>query len=102
MASIASFSRVWRAEKLAPSPEASKEALIRRLSLDLIGLPPTPEEVDAFVADSSEQAYVKVVDRLLSSPHYGERMAVDWMSEIRNNEHLSGVQTLETKLLYVL
>jgi hypothetical protein len=70
-------------EKLAPSPEASKEALIRRVSLDLIGLPPTPEEVAAFVADHSEQAYAKVVDRLLASPHYGERMAIDWLDAAR-------------------
>lgn len=64
---------------LQPSPEAERRALIRRLSLDLIGLPPTPEEVAAFTADSSADAYEKLVDRLLASPHYGERMAVRWL-----------------------
>ena len=58
------------------SPEASREALLRRLSLDLIGLPPTPEETEAFVADRAPDAYERQVDRLLASPHYGERMAL--------------------------
>src|SRR5207253_9077203 len=60
-------------EGLAPSPEADRVTLLRRLSLDLIGLPPTIEEVDAFLADKSKNAYNKQVDRLLASPHYGER-----------------------------
>jgi hypothetical protein len=62
-------------EKLKPSPEGDRATSLRRLSLDLVGLPPTPEEVDAFVADRSPAAYVRQVDRLLASPHYGERWA---------------------------
>ena len=68
---------------LAPSPEAHRSTLIRRLHSDLVGLPPTPEEVDAFVADPDPLAYEKLVDRLLASPHYGERMAVDWLDAAR-------------------
>ena len=71
------------AEGLKPSPEADRTTLIRRLSLDLIGLPPTPEEVDAFVADSSPDAYEKLVDRLLASPHYGERWGRHWLDAAR-------------------
>ena len=70
-------------EGLAPSPEASREALLRRVSLDLIGLPPTIEEIDAFLADQSPDAYEKVVDRLLASPHYGERWARPWLDLAR-------------------
>jgi hypothetical protein len=58
---------------LTLSPEADRLTLIRRLSFDLIGLPPTPEEIDAFVKDKSKDAYEKLVDRLLASPRYGER-----------------------------
>ncbi|HEY4310352.1 MAG TPA: PSD1 and planctomycete cytochrome C domain-containing protein [Pirellulales bacterium] len=71
------------AEGLGPSPEADKYTLARRLYLDLIGLPPTPEEVDAFVFDSSADAYEKLVDRLLASPHYGERWARRWLDLAR-------------------
>ncbi|WP_435017865.1 DUF1553 domain-containing protein [Tundrisphaera sp. TA3] len=66
-------------EGLRPSPEASRESLIRRVTLDLTGLPPTIAEVDAFLADAAPDAYEKVVDRLLASPAYGERMAWDWL-----------------------
>jgi Protein of unknown function (DUF1553)/Protein of unknown function (DUF1549)/Planctomycete cytochrome C len=68
---------------LKPSPEADRTTLIRRLSLDLIGLPPTLAEVDAFLADSDPGAYEKVVDRLLASPHYGERWARRWLDRAR-------------------
>jgi len=71
------------AEGLKPQPEAGKETLLRRVSLDLIGLPPTPEEVDAFLADHSPQAYEKVIDRLLASPHFGERWAAAWLDLAR-------------------
>jgi hypothetical protein len=70
-------------EKLSPAPEADRVMLIRRLSLDLTGLPPSVEEVNAFIADRSPTAYENVVDRLLASPHYGERMAVDWLDAAR-------------------
>ncbi len=70
--------RAWR-----PSPEADRVTLIRRLSYDLIGLPPTPEEVDAFLADASPQAYERVVERLLASKHFGERMAQHWLDLAR-------------------
>ena len=70
-------------EGLKPSPEAGKEMLLRRLSYDLTGLPPTPPEIDAFLADSSPDAYEKQVDRLLQSPHYGERMAMPWLDAAR-------------------
>ena len=68
---------------LKPSPEASRETLIRRVTLDLTGVPPTPAEIDAFLADKSPDAYEKVVDRLLASPRYGERMAVRWLDAAR-------------------
>jgi hypothetical protein len=70
-------------EGLSPSPEASKEVLLRRVTLDLIGLPPTPEEQAAFLADSSSVAYDRVVDRLLASPHYGERWGRHWLDAAR-------------------
>ena len=70
-------------EKLNPSPPADRATLIRRVSLDLIGLPPTLKEVDAFLADKSSDAYEKAVDRLLASPHYGERWARPWLDLAR-------------------
>jgi len=70
-------------EGLKPSPEANKETLIRRLTFDLTGLPPTPAEIDAFLVDKSPNAYEKLVDRLLASPHFGERLALDWLDAAR-------------------
>ena len=70
-------------EGLKPSAEAGKRTLIRRVYLDLIGLPPTPEEVDAFLTDTSADAYEKVVDRLQASPRYGERWARPWLDLAR-------------------
>lgn len=70
-------------EGLKPSPEADRVTLIRRLSLDLIGLPPTPAEVDAFVNDTGEQAYDRLVERMLASPQYGERWARRWLDLAR-------------------
>jgi hypothetical protein len=68
-----------RAAGLAPSAEADRVTLIRRVTFDLIGLPPTPDEVEAFVADGSPQAWERVIDRLLASPHYGERWGRHWL-----------------------
>ncbi|HEY3837056.1 MAG TPA: DUF1553 domain-containing protein [Bryobacteraceae bacterium] len=70
-------------ENMKPSPEADRVTLLRRVSFDLTGLPPTSEEVAAFVADKSPDAYEKQVDRLLRSPHYGERMAMQWLDLAR-------------------
>ena len=70
-------------QKLAPSPEADRATLIKRLSIDLIGLPPTPSEVDAFVTDADPKAYDNLVERFLTSPHYGERMALPWLDAAR-------------------
>jgi len=74
------------ARGLKPSPAADKVALLRRVSFDLIGLPPSPEEVQAFVKDTSATAYEKVVDRLLASPRYGERWARHWLDLARYAE----------------
>jgi hypothetical protein len=68
---------------LAPSPEADRETLLRRVSMDLTGLPPTIAELDEFLSDTSAGAYERAVDRLLASPAYGERMAVDWLDLAR-------------------
>ncbi len=71
------------AHGLAPQPEADRRTLLRRLSLDLLGLPPTPVEIDAFLADPADDAYERQVDALLASPHYGERMAIGWLDLVR-------------------
>jgi len=76
------FDRLSR-EGLQPSPRADKPTLIRRVTLDLTGLPPTLEEVDVFLADDSPNAYEKLVERLLQSPHFGERMALVWLDAAR-------------------
>lgn len=68
---------------LQTAPEADRRTLARRLHADLLGLPPTPEEVDAFIKDTSPDAYAKLVERLLASPHYGERIAIGWLDVVR-------------------
>ncbi len=69
--------------ELKPSPEADRRTLARRLHFDLVGLPPKPEEVEAFERNNSRDAYQKLVERLLASPHYGERMAIGWLDVAR-------------------
>src|SRR5207244_6857519 len=69
--------------KLSPATEADRATLIRRLKFDVLGLPPTPEEVDAFVKDADPQAYDKLVDKFLASPHFGERWARHWLDAVR-------------------
>jgi hypothetical protein len=81
---------------LTPAPQASREALIRRAYLDLIGLPPSPKDVDAFLADRSSDAFEKVVDRLLESPQYGERWARHWLDLARFAES-EGFKADETR-----
>jgi hypothetical protein len=68
---------------LAPNPETSKEALLKRVSMDITGLPPTIEQQEKFLQDKSADAYEKIVDELLSSKHYGEKMAIQWMDVAR-------------------
>ena len=68
---------------LSPNDPASREILIRRITLDLTGIPPTIDEIDAFLADKTPDAYSRLVQRLLQSPKFGERMAVDWMDAAR-------------------
>ena len=74
------------AKGLAPAPEADRRTLIRRATFDLIGLPPEPAEIDAFLEDESPDAFEKVVDRLLASPHYGERWGRHWLDLVRYAE----------------
>lgn len=81
---IDAFVRAKLAEKkIAPSPEADRHTLIKRVHYDLLGLPPAPEDVDAFIADRSPRAYEAMVDRALSSPHYGERWGRHWLDAAR-------------------
>ncbi|MEW4526394.1 PSD1 and planctomycete cytochrome C domain-containing protein [Maioricimonas sp. JC845] len=90
--------RRMREKGLAPNSEASKETLIRRVTLDLTGLPPTIEEIDAFLADDSPDAYEKVVDRLLQSPRYGEHMTRYWLDAARYGDthglHLDNMRSM--------
>ena len=86
-------------QKLRPSPRASKETLIRRVTLDLIGLPPTLAEVDAFLADDSPQAFEKVVDRLLASERFGEHLATEWLDAARYADS-NGYQQDRTRTLW--
>ena len=75
--------RKLESKGIKPSPEADKATLLRRLSLDLVGLPPTPEELEAFLSDARPDSYERQVERLLASPHFGERMAVPWLDVVR-------------------
>src|SRR6185369_14223420 len=85
-------------DHLTPAPEATKTTLIRRVTFDLTGLPPTPEEVDAFLADRSPDAYERLVDRLLASPRYGEHVARYWLDAARYGDthglHLDNERSL--------
>ena len=86
-------------ERLQPSSAAGRATLIRRVSLDLTGLPPNPSEVDAFLSDRSANAYEKVVDRLLASPRYGERMAWEWLDAARYAD-TNGYQGDRTRIMW--
>ena len=79
------LARLKQAE-LRPSPPAEPRTLVRRLNFNLLGLPPTPEEIQAFVSDGAPDAYERLVDRLLASPHYGERWAQHWLDVVRYAE----------------
>src|SRR6266852_4313027 len=85
-----------QSDGLKPNPSADRITLLRRVTFDLAGLPPTPAEVDAFVKDKSQNAYEKVVDRLLASPHYGERWARHWLDLARFAES-EGFKSDETR-----
>ncbi|MBW3598115.1 MAG: PSD1 and planctomycete cytochrome C domain-containing protein [Planctomycetes bacterium] len=88
------------AEGLQPSPPADRRTLIRRLSFDLIGLPPMPEEVEAFVSDDSPEAYARLVERLLASPHFGERWARLWLDVARYAEDQAHIVGNDKSLFY--
>ena len=88
------------AQGLAPSRPADRRTLIRRVTFDLIGLPPTPEEVEAFANDPAPDAYEKVVDRLLASPHYGERWGRHWLDVARYADTRGYVFTEERRFPY--
>ncbi len=77
------IAKTLRDQGLTPSPEANREKLLRRITFDLTGLPPTPAEIETYLADTAEGAYERAVDRLLSSPRYGERMAMHWLDAAR-------------------
>lgn len=83
-------------EGLSPTPEAPRERWLRRVTFDLTGLPPTQAEIDAFVADTSPQAYERVVDRLLASPRYGEKMAISWLDVARYADSFGYQADLDT------
>jgi hypothetical protein len=93
----------WQEKKLTPAPLADKRTLIRRVTFDLIGLPPTPEAVDEFLNDNSPDAFAKVVERLLASPQYGERYARIWLDVARYAEdqaHTFGNKPKKNAYLY--
>ena len=81
------------AKAIHPGPAADRVTLLRRATFDLIGLPPTPAEVDAFVADQSPDAFAKVVDRLLASPQYGERWGRHWLDRWRGYAESEGFKS---------
>jgi len=89
-----------RRDGLQPNPSADRRLLVRRAYLDLIGLPPAPEEVEAFEQDPDPQAYEKLLDRLLASPHYGERWARHWMDVARFAESEGGEHDYDRKYAY--
>ncbi|HEX3659699.1 MAG TPA: DUF1553 domain-containing protein [Pirellulales bacterium] len=86
-------------QAISPAAEADKPTLLRRVTFDLTGLPPTPAEVDAFLADTSPEAYDKAVDRLLTSPRYGERMATNWLDAARYAD-TNGYQSDEQRQMW--
>ena len=96
---IDAFVRARLAEEgLEPSPEADRATLIRRIALDLTGLPPTPEEIDAFLADGTDGAYERCVDRFLSSPHFGERWGRHWLDLARYSDSDGGGYDVERSM----
>ncbi|MDA0835029.1 MAG: DUF1553 domain-containing protein [Planctomycetota bacterium] len=86
-------------EGMKPASEANRETLIRRVTLDLTGLPPTIDEIDEYLADDSPDAYEKVVDRLLGSPRFGERMVIEWLDAARYSD-TNGYQTDGTRAMW--